>query len=320
MRTHFLGVLVLVGTATVAAAFAGTADPAPPAACASPGRPAVTSTNPPELGIVTWRRGYDAAKAEAQKSGRPLLVLFDEVPGCSTVNAFGHDVLSDAVVADAADLFVSVFVSNNEAGDDRRVLEHFGEPTWNNPVVRFIDVDEHGLEHELAPRLEGADRSVHLLTRMVQALRAAQQTIPPWLQAGADNVAAGADDAVYATACFWDGEVRFGGVDGVVATTPGFVGGREVVKVRYDRARLSKAALDAAALGFGFGTVDGGFTVARGDDKKQIQHNALGKLPLSPSQRMHVNSAVGRGDNPRVWLSPRQQQLLDATACQGGPR
>ncbi len=279
-------------------------------------RATAATTNPPELGIVTWHRGYDAAKAEAKRTGKPLLLLFDEVPGCSTVNAFGHDVLSDLVVADAADLFVSVFVSNNEGGDDRRVLDHFDEPAWNNPVVRFIDVDER----ELAPRLEGADRRVHLLTRMVQALQTAKQTIPSWLQAAADDAAAVDDEAVYATACFWDGEVRFGDVDGVVATTPGFVGGHEVVKVRYDRARVSKTALDAAASGFGFRAIDGRFKVASDDDKKQLQQNALGKLPLAPSQRMHVNSAVGRGENPREWLSPRQQQLLDATACQGGPR
>lgn len=36
---------------------------------------------PSELGQVSWRRGYPEAAAEAAASGRPLLVLFDEVPG-----------------------------------------------------------------------------------------------------------------------------------------------------------------------------------------------------------------------------------------------
>lgn len=283
-----------------------------PPICEAPMEPA--TKNPPELGIVSWRRGYDAARAEAKRSGKPLLVLFDEVPGCATVNAFGKGVLSDRVVADAADLFVAVFVSNNEGGDDRRVLDHFDEPAWNNPVVRFLDVDERAL----APRLEGADPRVHLLTRMVQALEAAKRPIPPWLHAAADDVVA-ADEAVYAMSCFWEGEVGLGDVDGVVATVPGFSGGREVVQVRFDGARVSRARLDDAARGLGFTAVAGAFRPSPDDDKKQLQRNALGKLPLGPSQRMHVNSAVGRGADPRVWLSPRQEALLDATACAGGP-
>lgn len=39
------------------------------------------SDNPVELGRVSWRRGFDDAAAEARRLGRPLLVLFDEVPG-----------------------------------------------------------------------------------------------------------------------------------------------------------------------------------------------------------------------------------------------
>ena len=38
-------------------------------------------TVPVELGKVPWLRDYDAALAEAKKSGKPLLLLFQEVPG-----------------------------------------------------------------------------------------------------------------------------------------------------------------------------------------------------------------------------------------------
>ena len=36
---------------------------------------------PPELGKVEWSRDLDAAYAESSKSGRPVLLLFQEVPG-----------------------------------------------------------------------------------------------------------------------------------------------------------------------------------------------------------------------------------------------
>ncbi len=36
---------------------------------------------PVELGMVNWRRNYDEAAAEAKRAGKPLLILFQEVPG-----------------------------------------------------------------------------------------------------------------------------------------------------------------------------------------------------------------------------------------------
>ena len=42
---------------------------------------ALLAQQPRELGTITWARDFDAATQTAQKSGRPLLVLFQEVPG-----------------------------------------------------------------------------------------------------------------------------------------------------------------------------------------------------------------------------------------------
>lgn len=36
---------------------------------------------PAELGRVSWLRDFAKAEAQARDSGRPLMVLFDEVPG-----------------------------------------------------------------------------------------------------------------------------------------------------------------------------------------------------------------------------------------------
>lgn len=36
---------------------------------------------PIELGRVPWLRDYDAAIKQAKDSGKPILVLFQEVPG-----------------------------------------------------------------------------------------------------------------------------------------------------------------------------------------------------------------------------------------------
>src|SRR5258706_973783 len=56
---------------------------------------------PRELGKVRWHRDFDAATAESRASGRPLFVLFQEVPGCSTCVSFGDQVLSHPLLVDA---------------------------------------------------------------------------------------------------------------------------------------------------------------------------------------------------------------------------
>jgi hypothetical protein len=138
--------------------------------------------NPPELGHVSWRSDYHAALDEAKKTGKPVLVLFDEVPGCSTVNAFGRDVLTDRRVVEAADtLFISVVVYNNKDGEHRQVLEHWNEPAWNNPVMRFID----GHLKALAPRLTHGAGTSGVLKAMASALLAAKKPVPDWLASAA---------------------------------------------------------------------------------------------------------------------------------------
>lgn len=41
----------------------------------------LTAKNPVEVGDVEWMRSYPAAVAEANKANKPLLILFQEVPG-----------------------------------------------------------------------------------------------------------------------------------------------------------------------------------------------------------------------------------------------
>lgn len=53
--------------------------PIPSLLCLSGASPA--QGNPVELGAVDWHRDFDRAVAEAKASDRPLLVLFQEVPG-----------------------------------------------------------------------------------------------------------------------------------------------------------------------------------------------------------------------------------------------
>jgi hypothetical protein len=103
-----------------------------------------------ELGDVAWLRDYDRALALAAEQGKPILLLFQEVPGCSTCVRFGQDVLTHPLMVELiADQFVAAAIFNNHPGADAEILRRYGEPSWNNPVMRFLGAD--GVE--LLPKL-----------------------------------------------------------------------------------------------------------------------------------------------------------------------
>ncbi|MEM7087739.1 MAG: thioredoxin family protein, partial [Bacteroidota bacterium] len=54
-----------------------------------------------ELGKVSWYRDYDQAIQQAKKQNKPVLILFQEVPGCATCRNYGHNVLSNPLMTEA---------------------------------------------------------------------------------------------------------------------------------------------------------------------------------------------------------------------------
>lgn len=184
---------------------------------------------PPELGLVPWLRDFEAARRLSKETGKPLLVLFDEVPGCHTVLGFGRDVLSDPkIVAAITKDFVPVAVLNNVEGVDAKVLQSFGEPAWNNPVVRIIDADRK----PLAPRFDGP----YTVAAFQRVLAAAVRPV---------------EKVTLAAACFWECEAQLGKLEAVRASRVGFLQGEEVVEVEFDPSVMSRERFLAEATKLG---------------------------------------------------------------------
>lgn len=289
----------------------------------------------PELGDVPWMRNYEDARKRARAERKPLLILFDEVPGCQTCVRYGEAVLTHPLVVEAAQtLFVPVAVYNNHQGADRQVLNRFKEPTWHNPVVRIVDAEERSL----APRIAG-DYSVGGLVRgMVQALEASRRDVPQYLQISAtERLPRGATtaEAVFGMHCFWTGEVCLGGLEGIVATRTGFLGGREVVEVTYDPQRLSYSTLvrhanDQGCANQFYARSSDEFDRAKAiapkatirstrsvrtstkDDKYQLRHSLWRFVPMTPLQATRANHLIGRGQDPSAAFSPRQREIYQA--------
>jgi len=140
--------------------------------------------NPIEIGTVTWGRDLDKALKLSGQTGRPVFLLFQEVPGCSGCQDFGRTVLSNPRVVEAIESeFLPVLVYNNRGGEDRRLLERFNEPSWNYQVVRFLDSEGR----DIIPRKDRVWTVRPLALRMVETLQAVGRPVPGFLRALAEE-------------------------------------------------------------------------------------------------------------------------------------
>ena len=279
---------------------------------------------PPELGDVQWLRHFPQALEQAKKLDRPVLVLFDEVPGCQTCVRYGESVLRHPLLVEAAEtLFIPVAIYNNVGGADREVLKRYKEPTWNNPVVRFLDASGE----DIAPRLAGDYRLDTLATRMLTALKKTRKETPRWLQTVAEE--SGSTTRVYlGMHCFWSGEACLGQDTHVLASRTGWMNGGEVVEIEVKQGHAdevirrawkqgcarklhtNKTELAASGKALGFAvSPPGRFRPTPKDDLHTLRQTPWAALPLSPLQALRVNALLHRRQSFAAWLSPRQQTL-----------
>jgi len=102
--------------------------------------------------------------------------------------AFGEGPLSTPLLVEAAEtLFVPVAIRNNVEGYEQGVRERYGEPAWNNPVVRYLDA--RGAD--LIPRKDRVWDLGGTVARMTAALAAAEAQVPAWLATLEEETASG---------------------------------------------------------------------------------------------------------------------------------
>jgi len=140
-----------------------------------------TIKNPIEVGDVRWGRDLDAALENSAKTGKPVLVLFQEIPGCSGVQKFGREVLTNpSLIAAIENEFFPVLVYNNRKGGlDEKLLRRFQEPAWNYQVIRFLNAEGR----DVIPRKDRIWTTSGVASRMIEALKAANRSVPKYLNA-----------------------------------------------------------------------------------------------------------------------------------------
>ena len=272
-----------------------------------------TEPRPAELGTVHWQRDLDAALAAAAKARKPVFLLFQEIPGCATCTGFGTDVLAQPLLVSAIEAcFVPVVWRSNVDGPERAVLARYGEPTWNNPVVRFVDA----AGKDLIARKDGVFDAHGIAARMIAALERAKRPVPAYLRAAHDESDPELATAVFAMHCFWEGEAVFGTLHGVVRTRAAFQDGDEVVEVTFRPSVVSREVLTALAEAQSCRPVTDGARrpAPAGDQQHALGGTPYAELALTPMQRTKVHAALTRGQDPKVWLTPAQAAALAAAA------
>ena len=283
---------------------------------ATAGSPAVARSakegEPEELGKVHWLRDLDLGKAESQKSGKPLLILFQEVPGCSNCTRYGNTTLSDPLIVEAIETyFVPVCIFNNKGGKDAEALRTFNEPAWNNPVVRIVRSNYQ----DVVLRMPNFNSSLQLVNGMRRALDLTGTTAPRYLELLEEELSAreaGLQTATFSMYCFWTGEGTFGAIPGVIETEPGYQDGKEVVKVQFDPSVTNRAELEKLTQPKNMTACakNEGFRPDR-EPKYYMAQTDYRRIPMTSLQACRANSLIGKGESPDELLSPRQLKLKD---------
>lgn len=282
-----------------------------------------------ELGDVEWLRNYDTAIKQAQEIEKPVLLLFQEVPGCAGCVNYGETTLSHPLIVDAIEeAFVPLAIFNNKGGHDREILKRYNEPSWNFQVMRFVNSDGK----DIIPRRDKVWTPVATAQRMVAALETADQPVPDYLRTVAwSGRNSNLKTAAFSMYCFWDGEAKLGGIQGVVETEAGWMDGREVVKLRYDPELVEWASLVKQAQSHGCAKqvyapdratlaktpqpkaklfLDKEYRMARASDQKRhLSFSPYKNLSLNPVQRTKINAALSKKDLSMIsrWLAPSQR-------------
>lgn len=283
-----------------------------------PGR--ALSKNPVEVGGVRWTRDFDAALEVSAESGKPLFVLFQEVPGCSGCQSFGRTVLSNPLLIEAIeDEFIPLLVYNNRSdGRDAALLKRFGELAWNYQVVRFLDAKGN----DLIPRKDRVWSTAGIAKRSIEALEKAGRSVPKYLRSLVlENDSANLRQCAFSMYCFWTGEVELGKIPGVISTEAGWLDRHEVTRITYNENVISLKALKKQAAKvkcfnrfYSEKKVESDYRIAKASDqKRQISGwKKLHKIPgLTPMQATKINAfAPSHREKALDWLSPRQRKAL----------
>ena len=235
--------------------------------------------------------------------------------------------------------FIPVAIYNNAGGYDKKILNHFNEPSWNYQVMRFLDADLK----DIIPRKDKVWDVRGTLNRMAKALEVSKKSSQGSAKKSESSSQAASNKvAAFAMYCFWTGEAKLGSLDGVSETEAGFYDGHEVVVVKYNDQEIDLLTLvdeaekfDCASAVYlpdaadrklvkdktrlrtvkNFDFSSGYRRAPESDQKRQLSSakSMLKKLDLTPQQWTKLNSRGVSGARIDQVLTPSQIASLKSS-------
>lgn len=259
-----------------------------------------------ELGDVHWYRDYETGLKIASEENKPVLILFQEVPGCATCRNYGSNVLRHPLIVETIEnYFIPLTIFNNKRGKDIDVLTIYNEPTWNNPVVRIVN----GKGKDIVKRVSGNYSEAGLVDAMMEGIIQSGKLVPEYLSLLYQEQSSNQSECYLSMYCFWTGEKEIAKIPGVVTTQAGFMHGQEVVKVSFDENKTNAKKIKKVAskknCGDDLYLKNNDYRIDR-ESKYYLRHSKLQYVPMTIVQATKINSALGEGADPLTYLSPQQ--------------
>lgn len=170
---------------------------------------------------------------------------------------------------------------------------------------------------ELLPRKDQLFRVNQILPRMKQALTKAGKKSQ--IISLAEPETTPSAKIALSQYCFWTGELAIGGIEGVLATEAGWLKGKEVTLVYFNKNTVSEAEIIKQAKAqscandvFRGDSLKGYRPARESDQKRQLQGTKFAKIAnLTAFQKTKLNAFART--NPRraqSYLTPRQLEQL----------
>lgn len=278
-----------------------------------------------ELGRVSWLRDYKEALNQSKLTNKPVIVFFQEIPGCATCVNFGRDVLSHPLMVEFIENeFVPLAIFNNRPGKDNDILALYNEPSWNNPVAHFVD----GLGSNIIPKLANNYHPLGMYNKLIQALEILGKPVPKYAVLLGEDLKmkyGKLSTTIYETPCFWSGETSLALHPAVKYTEAGKIGIAEAVKLYFDNSQVTVEELNSFAAEEGFFQIDSheNYKIDK-SPQYYLAKSYLKYLPLSKAQRAQINVAIPYKKEPMEYLSPKQavmyHNILKGTNPDGNER
>lgn len=260
-----------------------------------------------ELGKVSWLRDYNEALNQSELTNKPILLFFQEIPGCATCLNFGRDVLTHPLMVEFIESeFVPLAIFNNRHGKDSDILALYNERSWNNPVAHFVDYKGK----DIIPKLANNYQPLSMYKKLIEVLNRLGKPIPKYAMLLGEDLKlkyGNLKTTTYETPCFWSGETSLALHPAVKYTEAGRVGIAEVVKIYFDSSQVSLEELNNFAIAEGFFQINNheNYKIDK-SPQYYISKSSFRALPLSKAQRAQINVAIPYKKQPMEFLSPKQ--------------